>query len=272
MILASPTQRAVLGRRFGANAYFLGGYDPAAAAFFAKGVSLGEAPLSASIKNAVNDLIVYEKANGLWTPQVAQYPFVGGTAVWHSLNLNDPETFRITWNGTVTHNSAGATGNASDGYGDTNLKISDVLTASSFGVTDYVSAIGSSNHTFIFDFDGSVNCGIEINGDGGFTNGDANFPTTRMVVATASIGMHTVSRTAANAASLYDNGVSVATAATGVGSFSTADLMMFQLGTSGTFSGETRSFSAVHSGLSSTLAALFYTGVQAFQTSLGRQV
>ena len=49
----------------------------------------------------------------------AIYPFIGGTAASHALDVvggND-----ITWNGTLTHNAAGTTGDGSTGYGDTGI-------------------------------------------------------------------------------------------------------------------------------------------------------
>jgi hypothetical protein len=76
-------------------------------------------------KTAVNDLVVGLKDDSLWTKMVAVYPFVGGTADTHKYNLKDPRdldaAYRITWNGTVTHNSNGITGDASTAYGDTHL-------------------------------------------------------------------------------------------------------------------------------------------------------
>lgn len=130
MITAYPIQRAVLGGRAGIQAAWLSVFDPAALAFFAKGVSLGEAPLSATEKNAVNGLVLQFKQASIWTKSELLYPFVGGTAVWHSLNLKDPDTFQVTWAGTLTHNSNGVTGNGSDGWGDTGWATSAASIAS----------------------------------------------------------------------------------------------------------------------------------------------
>jgi hypothetical protein len=52
-----------------------------------------------------------------WHKFSAVYPFVGRSAAAHSFNLIDPSKFRISWNGTVTHNADGATSNGTTGYG-----------------------------------------------------------------------------------------------------------------------------------------------------------
>jgi hypothetical protein len=80
---------------------------------------------------AIDDLVTGLKANGTWTKYHAIYPFIGGTASAHKWNLKDPRdldaAFRITWNGTVTHDETGITGDLSTGYGDTHLKLLSVI-------------------------------------------------------------------------------------------------------------------------------------------------
>lgn len=70
--------------------------------------------------NAITTLVAQLKETGLWNRMHALYPFVGGTALAHSINLKNPATYKITWSPTgVTHNSNGITGNGISGYGDT---------------------------------------------------------------------------------------------------------------------------------------------------------
>lgn len=59
--------------------------------------------------------------NGLWPLMTALYPFIGGTAASHSINLITPGTYSITWSGTVTHDANGITGDGTTGYGSTGL-------------------------------------------------------------------------------------------------------------------------------------------------------
>jgi hypothetical protein len=61
------------------------------------------------------------------------YPFVGGSAVSNSFNLADPDTARIAWEDTVTHNANGITGDGVSGLGDTGQalrKAGDTITLS----------------------------------------------------------------------------------------------------------------------------------------------
>jgi hypothetical protein len=74
--------------------------------------------------NAVNNLVIGLKADGLWTNMQALYPFVGGTTSTHKYNLKDPRdldaAYRINFLGGVTHNSNGVIFNGVNGLGDTN--------------------------------------------------------------------------------------------------------------------------------------------------------
>jgi hypothetical protein len=73
--------------------------------------------------NAVNSLVIGLKADGLWTPMQALYPFVGGTASTHKWNLKDPRdldaAYRLSFGGGWVHNSNGATGNGVNAFADT---------------------------------------------------------------------------------------------------------------------------------------------------------
>ncbi len=69
---------------------------------------------------AITYLVTQLKENGLWNKMHAIYPFVGGTAGRHSINLKNPSLYKITWSATgVTHNATGITGDGITGYGDT---------------------------------------------------------------------------------------------------------------------------------------------------------
>jgi len=62
-------------------------------------------------QTAINTLVVGLKADGLWTPMQALYPFVGGTATTHKYNLKDPRdldaAYRLSFYGGITHSSNG---------------------------------------------------------------------------------------------------------------------------------------------------------------------
>lgn len=92
--------------------------------------------------SAINTLVADLKAAGLWDKMKAIYPFIGGTAESHKWNLKDPRdldvAFRIVWNGTVTHNSNGITGNGTDGYGDTKCSQSVNVSLNSEHISCYI--------------------------------------------------------------------------------------------------------------------------------------
>lgn len=90
--------------------------------------------LDAITSNGGHDLLSYEKVAinrlisdiiqfNLYSKMIAIYPYVGRNATSHSFNLINPRLWRITWNGTVTHNINGIQSNGSNGYGNTGIQI-----------------------------------------------------------------------------------------------------------------------------------------------------
>jgi hypothetical protein len=75
--------------------------------------------------NAINNLVVGLKADGLWANMQALYPFVGGTASTHKWNLKDPRdldaAYRLQFGGGWVHNTNGATGNGTNTFANTYL-------------------------------------------------------------------------------------------------------------------------------------------------------
>jgi hypothetical protein len=72
-------------------------------------------------QTAINTLVLSLKSNGLWAKMKAIYPFVGGTASSHSYNLKNIAQFQMSWNGGVTHNVNGITGNGINSFGNTGV-------------------------------------------------------------------------------------------------------------------------------------------------------
>lgn len=112
---AFPTTAAYrTGIAFPAVATYKDPYDAAARSFFTRaGITNG------TQINAVNQLVLDLKYYGIWSKINALYPLVGGTAASHAENLVS-SSYQITWNGSVTHNSAGITSDGSTGYGNLN--------------------------------------------------------------------------------------------------------------------------------------------------------
>ncbi len=246
------------------------GYDSASVTFFtAAGITDG------TQKTAVNTLVLALKAAGVWSKCYAIYPFVGGTAATHKFNLKDSRdlnaAYRITWSGTVTHNANGVTGNAADGSGDTNLQSSAVLTAANHGLTAYIRNNSSTN--------AAIANATTVGGFSGLIpRSGASYFAYMADVSGATIanansqGMWTAVRPNATDINNYKNGAAFGSnpALVGVGTLSTSNIIV--LGGNAAYSDFNLAFAAIHQSLSSTEAANFYTAVQAFQTTLSRQV
>ena len=87
--------------------------------------------------NAINNLVIGMKADGIWTKMKAVYPFVGGTSTTNKYNLKNPldtdAAFRLVFNGGITHSSTGVKGNGVNAYFDTWIIPSDLFTSVSGG-------------------------------------------------------------------------------------------------------------------------------------------
>lgn len=80
--------------------------------------------------------------NNLWDKLYAFYPFMGGTASSHA--VEGKLTYTMTWNGGMSHNTDGAVGNGTNGYGNTFFNPDTVIgdgSSSSMGV--YVTVLGA---------------------------------------------------------------------------------------------------------------------------------
>lgn len=87
---------------------------------------------------AITYLVTQLKQNGLWNKMHAIYPFVGGTASRHSVNLKNPNQYKISWSPTgVSHDANGITGDGIAGYGDTGYIINPIY-KDNFHMSAYV--------------------------------------------------------------------------------------------------------------------------------------
>jgi len=86
-------------------------------------------------KTAINTLVVGLKADGLWTKLYAIYPIVGGTDSTHKYNLKDPRNLdvanRLLFNGGITHSSNGMLFNGTNGWAE--IALSNGVNCYSFG-------------------------------------------------------------------------------------------------------------------------------------------
>ncbi len=237
-------------------------------------------------KSAINTLVVDAKANGWWTRCYAIYPMVGGTASTHKYNLKDPQdtdgAYRAVFNGGWIHSSTGALPNGTTGYADTKINMSTVFTLNDTAISFYSrNSVGSTTSVMWGTYDGTVPAnGIQflpdfsgtlysdmynLQGGGG-----------RLSVAnTNTQGYFMQSRVASNDHKVYRNGSSMGSSGASAGSLVSLNLYLCGRNDNGTvssFNTNECAFFTVGLGISSGLAATMYTDIQAFQTSLGRNV
>lgn len=233
----------------------------------------------ATITSAIQQLVIDLKAYNLWTKFKAIYPFVGGTASTHKWNLKDARdldaAFRLVFAGGITHSSTGVLFNGSNAYADTKLIPNTSLTASSGHLSIYSRTNVSENSYDI----GVTTAGTADNmvasryGSNVFyaNYGALTYPSYSNL---DSRGYFMTNRNTSTNTTGFLNGVRVINTAQ-TGAVATKVLYIGCLNNDGNptnYSTRQLSFVTVGDGLTDTEAGDLYTAVQAFQTTLGRQV
>ena len=268
-------------------------FDPDAQAFItATGIT------NSTQQNAINQLVLDFKSYNLWSSMNAIYPFVGGTATTHKYNLKDPRdldaAYRLTFNGGWTHSTNGAQANGTNGYADTNLNAATVLSNASYNYSvysrtqlagNYVNFMGASNGNDAPNpedppiYEGSITLlNLSILTDINIYY-DVDQAVYKVYDSSITTGMFNVNNDA-GAITLYKNGVNqtltggnVAVYLPNANIYLAANNSKFN-GVDGPagFYGIQYGFTTISSKLTGTQASNLYTAVQAFQTTLGRQV
>ena len=251
-----------------------GGYDADAQAFFDRVTTAG-GTLTTTEKNATNQLVLDMKSAGIWTSMKAVYPMVGASAAACAQNLKS-SSFTGTFTSGWTFASTGVTPNGTSAYMNTALTPSTSLTLNSTHLSYYSrtntgsgSDIGSADALY-------VNLNF-INAK--YTNGNYYChinSTTAAISGTIanSQGYFIGSRTSSTLSKLYRNS-SVLSTSSGVSTgLSSAVAYVGAVNFIGVqeFSLRECAFASIGDGLTDTQASNFYTAVQAFQTTLSRQV
>lgn len=255
-----------------------GGNDPDAQAF------IDATGISGTTATAINQLVLDLKSYGLWTKLDAAYPLVGGTADSTKYNLMDPQdingAFRITWAGSITYASTGVTGDGSTGIGNTNYVPSTHLATSNMHLSAYRRTTGNENS---YDLGAS---NFPASGASTPENMMAQFGNTLYgaftsvtsspfvtVTETGKIGFF-VANNLSNTTALYKNGSSVASASKTFGKCVRSLGVLGQYNSNGPvdFSSKEYAWFSIGEGLTGTEISDFNTTIQAFQTTLGRNV
>jgi hypothetical protein len=270
-----PTQLGVIGSQEAFE------FDVDAQAFFDRVTAAG-GTLSVTEKAAVNTLVVDMKAAGIWTLQKAIYPMVGASAAACAQNLKS-SSFTVSFASGITYSSSGILGNGTSGYGDTGFNVNTSPTDKNSvhcsvyqinNVTEFKSTVGATTTG------GGNGLGIFTRyqaGSGEFY-GQAYNPSVLAIMAnTNSTGFYVATRTSLVTAKQYKTIGGVTTSATNITTTTSGVNGNFYLlgnGFANTFnySGAQINFCSIGEGLSDANQSSFYTAVQAFQTTLSRQV
>jgi hypothetical protein len=260
-----------------------GGLDPDAEAFItAAGIT------NATQITAVNQLVLDVKAYGLWNKIMALYPFVGGTAFSHKFNLKNPVDtdlgFRIIFNGGWTHSSTGILPNGVTAWGDTKFRPNNFYTnwnpadhlddihIAYYSRTNAISGadMGGANTSYargVYIMPSyAVNQYINVYGTGSIVTTSIS-PTTGFIMLKRDNSLTTIKSgrngTSVSNAQNVDNFGIYPIALSAIARFN--DTRTF-------FSTRELALASIGWGLTDTEEANFNTAVQAFQTTLGRNV
>lgn len=269
----------MIRRGIGVQSFVSAGGDADAQAFItAAGIT------DATQQTAINTLVTDLKGYDIWTKMKAIYPFVGGTSSAHKWNLKDPRdldaAFRLVFSGGWTHSSTGALPNGTNGFADTKLNL---LTNYGTSYNNHASVYyrtNNVNNEKIGANTGTFNQGINfiVNRSDGNTYNDnmgRNIDTNSNYGNSAAF--HISSLLSTTSQKMYRNGVLKISGNATAGlpypniNFYYAALNNQVFGTQ-FYSDRQIAFGTIGDGLTDTEAANLYTAVQAYQTSLSRNV
>lgn len=256
-----------------------GGLSPAAAFLAAAGIT--DPTITAAINTLVNDLIGY----GIWNKMLAIYPFVGGTATTHKFNLKDPRdldaAFRIVFNGGWTHTANGIQGNGTNTFGNTyftpfllpqnDASLGIYSRTNNINITQKME-MGVTSGSPDRSFSSSVRWDSSL---GNLSRINSSFSGAKYIP-TKTSGFFNVSRSASTITKLYEDGILKQTISDV--SLPPVNLNLY-IGARNTnnslvefYDQKQYAFAYLGESLTDTEAANYYIAVQAFQTTLGRQV
>jgi hypothetical protein len=244
-------------------------FDADAVAFFNRVTTAGGS-LSTTEKQAVNQLVLDLKANSLWTPMKAIYPMVGASAAACAQNLKS-SSFTGTFTSGWTFASTGITPNGTSAYMNTGYNVNTEGSLNSAHISVYIRnnvATGSQIGAYV---------------GGSFHHLYARYTDTKAYIgvnaiesslsSTNSQGFWIGSRIISTVQKLYRNNTTFINA-TSV-STSKPNLNIYVGASNGSlvdYSSTQNAFASIGDGLTDTQASNFYTAVQAFQTTLNRQI
>jgi len=227
-------------------------------------------------QGAINTLVTDLKGYSIWTKFKAIYPIVGGSASSHAVNLKTPGTYNLSFATGWTHSTTGMTPNGAT-YASTGINVNSVMSLNSMAFGIYSRTNSGGSQTGHGAGAASQNsCFIIERWTDNVSYAQVNTTTNTSIAVTNSSGFYQVSRTASNAVRLVRN----TTHATSTAASTAKPDLFFLFGarstnlSNATIQNSSReiAFGYLSDGLTQTECDNFYTAVQAFQTTLNRQV
>lgn len=232
---------------------------------------------------AVSTLVTDLKYAGIWGKMKAIYPFVGGTATTHKFNLKDPRdvdaAYRLFFSGGGTHSANGYQPNGTNAYADTFLNGTLNLTANNSHISFY-SRTNVDN--IAMDFGNTSNAFGSITRQGNIIysdflgNGSPNVASPdRISVANTSSNANFIFSSTSTNIKIYKNSAILGQKGSATTSAYPNTNILFSYGftsAAARYSNRELAFASIGDGLTDAEALAYYTAVQKFQTSLGRQV
>jgi hypothetical protein len=236
---------------------------------------------------AINSLVLGLKSNNLWTKMQVIYPFIGGTAYSHKWNLKNTNTFTATFIGALEHNSFGVgSGSIANGYISSNFNdltdftnISSSVHASAYTTTE--NGVGGrlqlfwNTRTTAYNEIG-LNYQAAPNNLGAFAQAYGDKTGMNASSLGTSLGFNAVTRTGTTQSNFYYKSPTTTLTLSNTGVFqriANRNPIRFLGGEYGN-NGQSAAigFGSIGEGLSSTDIDNLYTVVQAYQTTLGRNI
>jgi hypothetical protein len=237
-------------------------------------------------QSAINTLVIDLKGYSLWTKMKAIYPMVGGTSTTCKYNLKDPRdldaAYRLVFFGGWTFSNTGALPNGVNAYADTFLT---QIAAGAFNNShlSYYSRTNNINSNFQVEIgmgmpansNSFFNLFLRLNNSNLVAGGNAGSRSTSANNSTsACFGIN--SATSSTLQKIYINGNLISTGtSTQTESPFTAKIFVGSQGANSVpseYSSRECAFASIGDGLTDTEATNLYTAVQAYQTTLGRQI
>jgi len=246
----------------------ISGVDADWLAYYNRVIAAGGS-LTTTEQNATKQLVADLKANSLWTPMKAIYPMVGASAAACAQNLKS-SSFTGTFTSGWTFASTGVTPNGTSAYFDTTLIPNTSLTLNSSHISMYTRTDSVIN---AYDFNAGQDLEI-VAKYAGIYYYSVNPVEISAGSQSTSTGFFNVSRTASNLQKAYYNGTVKNTSSNLSTALSLLSLIYGALNavTKAYWSNRQTAFLSAGDGLTDTQASNFYTAVQAFQTTLSRNV